>query len=44
MSADTSPIEHVWDELDNRMRNRIPPPANVARLKCLSRNGTIFHS
>ena len=32
MSSDTSPIEHVWDELDNRMRNRIPPPANVAQL------------
>ena len=32
MSADMSPIENVWDELDHRMRNRVPPPANVAQL------------
>ena len=30
MSADMSPIEHVWDELGHR--NRVPPPANVAQL------------
>ena len=39
MSADMSPIEHVW-ELGRRVRNRVPPPANVAQLsKYLSRNG-----
>ena len=31
MSADMSPIEHVWDELGRRVRNRVPPPANVAQ-------------
>ena len=32
MSADMSPIEHAWDELGRRVRNRVPPPANVAQL------------
>ena len=32
MSADMSPIEHVWGELGRRVRNRVPPPANVAQL------------
>ena len=32
MSADMSPIGHVWDELCRRVRNRVPPPANVAQL------------
>ena len=26
-SADVSPIEHIWDELGRRVRNRVPPPA-----------------
>ena len=30
--ADMSPIEHVWDELGSRVRNRVPLPANVAQL------------
>ena len=29
--ADMSPIEHVWDELGGRVRNRVPPLANVAQ-------------
>ena len=32
MSADIPPTEHVWDELGRRVRNRVPPPANVAKL------------
>ena len=32
MSADMSPIEHVWDELGCRLQNRVPLPANVAQL------------
>ena len=32
MSADMSPIEHVWDELGRRMWNRVLLPANVAQL------------
>ena len=32
MSVDMSPIEHVLDELDRRVRNKVPPPANVAQL------------
>ena len=32
LSADMSPIEHVWDELGHRVRNRVRPPANVAQL------------
>ena len=27
MSADMSPIEHVWDELGRRVPNRVQPPA-----------------
>ena len=26
-SADVTPIEHIWDELGRRVRNRVPPPA-----------------
>lgn len=33
MSADMSPIEHIWDELDRRVRGRQPQPANVAQLR-----------
>ena len=32
MSVDMSPIEHAWDELGRCVRNRVPPPANVAQL------------
>ena len=32
MSADISPIKHVWDELGRRVRNRVLPPTNVAHL------------
>ena len=32
MSADMSPIEHVWDELGRRVQNGVPPPAKVAQL------------
>ncbi len=28
-SLDMSPIEHVWDALDRRIRQRVPVPANI---------------
>ncbi len=31
-SPDMSPIEHVWDALDRRMRQRVPVPANIQQL------------
>ncbi len=31
-SPDMSPIEHVWDALDRRIRQRIPVPANIQQL------------
>lgn len=32
-SPDMSPIEHLWDALDRRIRRRIPVPANVPALR-----------
>ncbi len=29
LSPDMSPIEHVWDALDRRIRQRVPVPANI---------------
>uniref|UniRef100_A0A8D3AXU9 Tc1-like transposase DDE domain-containing protein n=1 Tax=Scophthalmus maximus TaxID=52904 RepID=A0A8D3AXU9_SCOMX len=31
-SLDMSPIEHVWDALDRRIRQRVPGPANIQQL------------
>ena len=31
-SPDMSPIEHVWDALDHRVRQRVPVPANIQQL------------
>ncbi len=31
-SPDMSPIEHVWDALDWRIRQRVPVPANIQQL------------
>ncbi len=31
-SPDMSPIEHVWDALDQRIRQRVPVPANIQQL------------
>ncbi len=31
-SPDMSPIEHVWDPLDRRIRQRVPVPANIQQL------------
>ncbi|KAL0186462.1 hypothetical protein M9458_018132, partial [Cirrhinus mrigala] len=31
-SPDMSPIEHVWDALDRRIRQRVPVPANNQQL------------
>ncbi|KAL0169475.1 hypothetical protein M9458_034071, partial [Cirrhinus mrigala] len=28
-----SPIEHVWDALDRRIRHRVPVPANIQQLR-----------
>lgn len=33
MSADMSPIEHIWDELDRRVRSRRRKPTNAAQLR-----------
>ncbi|ROL45619.1 Transposable element Tcb2 transposase [Anabarilius grahami] len=32
-SPDMSPIEHVWDALDRHIRQRVPVPANVQKLR-----------
>jgi transposase len=32
-SSDISPIEHVWDALDQRVRHRVPVPANIQKLR-----------
>ncbi|KAL0168200.1 hypothetical protein M9458_036422, partial [Cirrhinus mrigala] len=32
-SPDMSPIEHVWDALDRRIRRRVPVPANIQQLR-----------
>ncbi|KAL0152568.1 hypothetical protein M9458_052291 [Cirrhinus mrigala] len=32
-SADMSPIEHVWDALDRRVRQGVPVPANIQQLR-----------
>ncbi len=31
-SPDMSPIEHVWDALDQRIQQRVPVPANIQKL------------
>ena len=44
-SPDMSPIEHVWDALDRRVRQRVPVPANIQQIRTqpLKRSGTTFH-
>ncbi len=32
-SPDMSPIEHVWDAVDRRIRQRVPVPANIQQLR-----------
>ncbi|KAL0180149.1 hypothetical protein M9458_025591, partial [Cirrhinus mrigala] len=32
-SPDMSPIEHVWDALDRRIRQRVLVPANIQQLR-----------
>ncbi len=32
---DMSPIEHVWDALDRRIRQHVPVPANIQQLRSL---------
>ncbi len=32
-SPDMLPIEHVWDALDRRIRQRVPVPANIQQLR-----------
>uniref|UniRef100_A0A8C6S367 Tc1-like transposase DDE domain-containing protein n=1 Tax=Neogobius melanostomus TaxID=47308 RepID=A0A8C6S367_9GOBI len=32
-SPDMSPIEHVWDVLDRRIRQRVPVPTNIQQLR-----------
>ena len=32
-SPDMSPIEHVWDALDRRVRQRVPVPINIPSIR-----------
>ncbi len=32
-SPNMSPIEHVWDALDRRIRQRVPVPVNIQQLR-----------
>ncbi len=32
-SPDMLPMEHVWDALDRRIRQRVPVPANIQQLR-----------
>ncbi len=39
-SPDMSPIEHVWDNLDRRIRQRVPVPANIQQLRTIEEEWT----
>ncbi len=39
-SPDMSPIEHVWDALDRRIRQRVPVPANIQQLRTIEEEWT----
>ncbi|KAK9731836.1 hypothetical protein QE152_g13328 [Popillia japonica] len=42
-SEDMNPIEHVWDEMEKRLRRHVPVPRNFEELcDILGHNGTIF--
>lgn len=32
-SPDLNPIEHVWDMMGRKIRNRVPAPSNLEQLK-----------
>ena len=32
-TTNISPIEHVWDTLDQRVRQRVPVPVNIQQLR-----------
>ena len=43
-SPDFNPIEHIWDDLDQRVRRRPISPSNVIQLRrALNQEGTTFY-
>ncbi len=42
-SPDTSPMEHVWEALDRRIRQRVPVPANIQQLHAIEEEWTNIH-
>lgn len=39
-SPDMSPIEHVWDALDQRIRQHVPVPVNIQQIRTAQEHST----